>query len=399
MNAAAQAARTTSLHLNWTTTMPELLLAGDVAPAFDAVTKAFANNFRSEGEIGASFCVFQDGHKVVDLWGGHTDGARTRPWQRDSLVNVWSTTKGIMALCVARLNDQGLLENARPVADYWPEFGANGKGAVTVAQLFSHQAGLCGPTQKLTQTQLLDTDFLSALLAAEAPHWPVGSRSGYHALTIGPLGDGLFKKVTGKTVGQYFRDEIADPCGVDFHIGLPAEHEFRAAEIVHDGNPQSGGEASFNSYQRLAQVHVPVHADLANQRAWRVQGTPSAAGTGNARSVASIYGALATDRRLGGTELVSRQALEAATTVQIENEDLVLRFPMSWGVGFALNKAMGAYGPNPAAFGHHGWGGSFGFADPARGLGVAYAMNFMREPQGGLDPRFASLVAAVYASV
>lgn len=379
--------------------MSELRLAGDVDPAFDAVAAAFADNFRSEGEIGASFCVFKDGRKVVDLWGGHADAARTRPWERDTLVNVWSTTKGMMALCVARLNDQGLLANDRPVADYWPEFAANGKGAVTVAQLFSHQAGLCGPSRQLTEAELLDTDFLSNLLASEAPHWAVGSRSGYHALTIGPLGDGLFRKVTGKTVGQYFRDEIAGPCGVDFHIGLPVEDDGRVAEIVHDGNPQSGGQESFNAYQRLAQVHVPVHAALANLRAWRVQGTPSAAGTGNARSVASIYAALATDRRLGGVELVSCPALEAATRVQIENEDLVLRFPMTWGVGFALNRSMGVYGPNPGAFGHHGWGGSFGFADPDKGLGVAYAMNFMREPQGGLDPRFAALVTALYASV
>lgn len=374
--------------------MTDLLLAGEAAPAFGAVANAFANNFRSEGEIGASFCVFRGGEKVVDLWGGHADAARTRPWERDTLVNLWSTTKGVMALCVARLTDQGLLANDRRVADYWPEFGANGKGDVTVAQLFSHQAGLCGPSRQLTEAELLDTEFLSGLLAAEAPHWPVGSRSGYHALTIGRLGDGLFRKVTGKTVGQYFRDEIAGPCGVDFHMGLPAEADGRVAEIVHDGNPQSGGEDTFNEYQRLAPVHVPVHSGLANLRAWRAQGTPSAAGTGNARSVASLYSALATDRRLGGAELVSREALDAATTVQIENEDLVLRFPMSWGVGFALNKAMGVYGSNPKTFGHHGWGGSFGFADPEKGLGVAYALNFMREPQGGLDPRFADLVDA-----
>jgi CubicO group peptidase (beta-lactamase class C family) len=379
--------------------MTNPLLAGEAAPAFGAVAEAFANNFASEGEIGASFCVFKDGQKVVDLWGGHADAARSRPWARDTLVNVWSTTKGVMALCIARLTDQGLLANDRPVADYWPEFAANGKEAVTVAQLFSHQAGLCGPARQVTEAEMLDTGFMSSLMAAEAPHWPVGSRSGYHGLTIGPLGDGLFRRVTGKTVGEYFRDEIGAPLGIDFHMGLPAEADGRVAEIVHDGNPESGGHDSFNEYQRLAQAHVPVRSGLANLQAWRAQGTPSAAGTGNARSIATLYSALATDRRLNGVELVSRRALDAATTVQIENEDLVLRFPMSWGVGFALNKAMGVYGPNPAAFGHHGWGGSFGFADPATGLGVAYAMNFMREPQGALDPRFAALVAAVYASV
>jgi CubicO group peptidase (beta-lactamase class C family) len=378
--------------------MPDLLIGGDVDPAFAAVADAFADNFRNEGEIGASVCVFQAGRKVVDLWGGHADAARTRPWGPDTIVNVWSTTKGMMALCVARLVDQGLLANDRPVADYWPAFAANGKGAVTVAQLFSHQAGLCGPGRPLTEAEMLDTDFVADLLAAEAPHWPVGTRSGYHALTIGPLGDGLFKHVVGKTVGQYFRDEIAGPLGVDFHIGLPAEEDSRVAEIVHDGNPESGGPDSFNAFQRLAQQNVPIRSGIANLRAWRAQGTPSAAGTGNARGLATVYSALATDRRLGGVELVSEKALAAATEIQVENEDLVLRFPMSWGIGFALNKAMGVYGTSPRAFGHHGWGGSFAFADPDSGLAVAYAQNFMREPQGGLDPRFAALVGAVYAS-
>ncbi len=379
--------------------MTALPLAGTCPPVFAAVANAFQRNFAEHGDIGASLSICKDGEIVVDLWGGFTDGARERPWRGDTLVNVWSTTKGVMALCVARLLDQGRLALDRPVADYWPEFAANGKARVTVAQLFSHQAGLCGPARQLTEAELLNTDLLAALLATEAPHWPVGSRSGYHALTIGPLGDGLFKRVTGKSVGQYFRDEIADPLGIDFYMGLPPSEESRVAEIVHDGNPESGGHETFNEYQRLAQVNVPVRAALANVRAWRAQGTPSAAGQGNARGLARLYGALATDRRVAGVELVSKAALDAVTTIQIENEDLVLRFPMSWGVGFAINKAMGVYGPNPSAFGHHGWGGSFAFADPVQRIGVAYAMNFMREPQGAPDPRFTGIVEAVYASL
>jgi CubicO group peptidase (beta-lactamase class C family) len=240
---------------------------------------------------------------------------------------------------------------------------------------------------------------MAELMAAELPHWPPGARSGYHGLTIGPLADGLVRQVTGKTVGAYFREEIAGPTGLDFHMGLPDSEDGRVAEIVHDGSPESGGVETFNLYQKLAQAHVPIYAAIANLRDWRAQGTPSAGGQGNARSVARLYGALATDRRLDGLELVSAEALAAATTPQIENEDLVLRFPMTWGVGFALNKGMGAYGPNPKAFGHHGWGGSFGFADPEAGLGCAYAMNMMREPQGAPDPRFATLIEAIYASV
>jgi CubicO group peptidase (beta-lactamase class C family) len=269
---------------------------------------------------------------------------------------------------------------------------------VTVAQLFSHQAGVCGPAKPVDDDVLLDTDALAAILAAEAPHWPIGTRSGYHALTIGPLSDALFKRVVGRTVGQYFRDEIGGPAQVDFHMGLPLSEEDRVAETSHDGKPQSGGPAVFNEFQMMAMVNIPVRAALANLRAWRAMGTPSAGGQGNARGIASVYSALATDRKLNGVELVSRETLDKALTLQIENEDLVLRFPISWGIGFALNKAMLVYGPNPKTFGHHGWGGSFGFADPGAGLGVAYAMNFMREPENAPDPRFMGLVNAVYAS-
>lgn len=378
--------------------MADTSIEGECAPEFEKLASAFGANFAAYGDIGASLCVFRRGEKVVDLWGGHADAQRRRPWRRDTLVNVWSTTKGVMALCVARLNDQGLIANDKPVAAYWPEFAAAGKENITVGQLFSHQAGLCGPTRQLSEGELLDTAFVADLLAAQAPLWPPGSKSGYHALTIGPLADALFQRVVGKNVGTYFRDEIAGPLGIDFHIGLGAEADGRVAEIVHDGNPLSGIE-DFNAYQRASQILAPVRPELANLPAWRRQGTPSAAGQGNARSLAQIYGALAHDRRIDGVELVSRAALDQATSVQIEGEDLVLRVPMSWGVGFALNKSMGVYGQSPKAFGHHGWGGSFAFADPDSGLGMAYAMNFMREPQGGLDPRFASLVGAVYASV
>lgn len=374
-------------------------IAGACAPAFAPLAKAFEQNFIEHGEIGASLCVYQNGEPVVDLWGGHADGARTKFWEKDTLVNVWSTTKGVLALCVARLVDQGRIANDAPVAKYWPEFAAGGKAGVTIAQLFSHQAGLCGPSRQLSEAEILNTTIVADVLAAETPHWPIGTRSGYHGLSIGPLGDGLFMRVTGKTVGQYFRDEIGAPCGIDFHMGLPLSEEGRVAEIVHDGNPESGGHDSFNEFQRIAQVNFPVRHGLANLRAWRVQGTPSAGGQGHAHGLARLYGALATDRMLGNVELMSARTLKAATRIQIENEDLVLRFPMSWGVGFAVNKAMGVYGPNPESFGHHGWGGSFAFADPGKRLGVAYTMNFMREPMGGLDPRFAGLVGALYASL
>ena len=374
-------------------------IAGNCAPGFKALKSAFENNFNEHDEIGASLCIYQHGEKVVDLWGGHSDSAKSQPWEKDTLVNVWSTTKGMMALCVARLVDQGKLEMGRTVAEYWPEFAANGKDHVTVAQLFSHQAGLCGTDKPITKNQVLNTDLLGEMLAAQKPQWPIGESSGYHAFSIGPIADTLFKKVIGKTVGEYFRDEIAIPFDIDFHIGLDKSEDDRVAEMAHDDNIPGGDPAMFNEYQKFAIENASLSPYLPNERAWRAQGTPSAAGCGNARSVAKIYGALATDRCLDGVEIVSQKALGAATEIQIDKLDLVLGFPMSWGIGFAMNKSMGIYGPNPNAFGHHGWGGSFGFADPEKGLGVAYTMNYMREPLDAIDPRLAAIIHAIYSSV
>lgn len=379
--------------------MNSIPIAGQCDRQFAPLAKAFEKNFAEHADIGAALCVYQNGQKVVDLWGGFADGARSRPWQEDTLVNVWSTTKGMMSLCIARLNDQGLLDNNRPVADYWPQFAVNGKESVTVAQMFSHQAGLCGLLEPISEQTLLDTDKLADLLASQAPQWPVGSCSGYHAISIGPLADALVKRVTGQTLGQYFREQIAEPLNLDFHIGLASEHEGRVAEIVHDGEPFHGGYDTFNQYQRSALEYLPIRPGLANLSVWRKLGMPSAGGQGNARGVAQVYGALASDRCIDGVELVSEQALAAATSAQITSADLVLGVPVTWGIGFALNEGIYCYGPNANAFGHHGWGGSFGFADPQHKLGVGYTMNFMREAQGKLDPRAASLVEAIYASI
>jgi CubicO group peptidase (beta-lactamase class C family) len=360
------------------------------------VASTFARILEREGELGGSFCVTRDGQAVVDIWGGFADAARTKPWRSDTLVNVWSTTKGMLALCIARLTDQGLLAYDRAVSDYWPAFAANGKGEITVSQLFSHQAGICGPTRQLKEDDFYAVEELADLLAAEAPQWDPGSRSGYHALSIGYLGHGLVRRVTGKSVGEYFRDEIGAPLSVDFHMGVGPADVGRIAEIAHDGQPMSGGEAAYNVHQTRAHVYLPIRPGIANDPRWQATGIASAGGCGSARALARVYGALATDRRIEGVELVSERALAAATTPQIENEDLVLRIARTWGIGFVLNKGSDAYGPNPKAFGHRGWGGSFAFADPEHRIGVAYAMNFMREPVGADDQRFASLVKVLY---
>ncbi|MEL7029486.1 MAG: serine hydrolase domain-containing protein [Pseudomonadota bacterium] len=372
---------------------------GDFEEAYRPAVDAFESNFEHEQEIGASFCLYRDGKKVVDIWAGHQDEARTKPWEKDTLVNVWSTTKGMMALCIGRLVDQGLLDYQAPVAKYWPEFAVNGKENITVAQLMSHQAGLCGTSRAVSQDEFIDTDLMAMLLAAETPHWEVGANSGYHALSIGPLTDELVKRVTGKTLGAYFRDEIAEPFGIDFHMGLPPEENDRVATLVHDGGPQAGGPEHFNEYQNLAYNNIPVEPSIGNRLDWRAQGTPAAGGQSNARAVAQIYSALSTDRKIDGVEIISQDGLDAATKIQIQNKDLVLRVNVCWSAGFVVNSSTGIFGPSPSAFGHGGWGGSFAFADPANRIGVAYTMNFMREFGDKPDSRIYALIDGVYKSL
>lgn len=383
---------------SWELTLSVPEIRGAVASSFENVREVFSNNFEQQNEVGAAVCVFHQGKKVVDLWGGYRDEARTLPWQEDTLVNVWSTTKGAMAACVGRMVAQGLLDLSKPVSDYWPEFGVSGKEDITVAQLFSHQAGLCGPVEPITVDEVYDVTQMADRLAAQAPQWEPGTRSGYHAITIGYLAEALVSRVTGQSVGEYFRDQIAEPLGLDIFLGLPEAEEGRVAEMLHDGLPMSGGVETFNAYQILAQVNVPVSYDLANQPRWRAMGIPSAGGTATARGIASMYNLLIEDVR-GNTECIAdKHSLGQMVSRQIKNEDLVIRFPISWGVGFGLDDGSGMYGGGGESFGHHGWGGSYGFADPESGVAFSYVMNFMREPQSG-DTRAIDLFEAFYAAI
>ena len=371
---------------------------GTVAPAYETVHNAFAANFREQHEVGAAVCVFHQGEKVVDLWGGYRDAAQGQPWQEDTLVNVWSTTKGAMAACIARLVAQGQLDLNQPVAKYWPEFGASGKEKITVAQMFSHQAGLCGTVEPVAVDDVYAVAQMADRLASQAPQWEPGTRSGYHAITIGYLAEALVSRITGQSVGEYFQHQIAGPLGLDVHMGLPESEEGRIAELLHDGSPMSGGIETFNEYQILAQVNVPIAYDLANQPRWRSMGIPSAGGSATARGIAGMYNVLIDDARGNSEAIADSQALSQMLTCQIKNEDLVIRFPMSWGVGFALDDGTGMYGGGDKSFGHHGWGGSYGFADPEAGIAFSYVMNFMREPQSG-DTRAINLFQALYTAI
>ncbi len=369
----------------------ELTIAGTCTDRFTAVRDAFLANFAQNDEIGASFAVTMNGEIVVDLHGGWADPARTRPWTADTVVNVWSTTKGVHATCFAMAADRGLFSYDQPVADFWPEFTANGKAAVTIGQLLSHQAGLCGFTTAASEPELLEPD-AAARLAAQAPLWEPGSASGYHALSIGILGTELFRRIEGRPIKQFVAEEIVGPLEVDFTVGLPAGQEHRCAELVPP--PASPVDpASFTPPQIAALGNPPLRAGFAMTPEWRAADLASANGHGTARALASIYAKLIAPE--GG--LVSPGTLALATAQQIRNVDLVLGIECDWAAGF-LRNSSGVFGPVEATFGHTGWGGSFAFADPEKGLTVAYTMNRM-DANLRDDARAKALIGAVYASL
>jgi CubicO group peptidase (beta-lactamase class C family) len=373
---------------------------------FTAVRTVFEENFRDRGELGAAVAVTVDGVTVVDLWGGWADPARTRPWERDTLVNVWSTTKGPVALCAHILADRGLLDLDAPVATYWPEFAAAGKEKVLVRHLLSHRAGLTGPREPHSFADLCDWELTTARLAATEPWWEPGTRSGYHALTYGHLVGEVVRRISGLRPGAFLKREVTGPLGVDFTIGLPEREAGRAATLVHaPAVPASEQAAVFSQLTpaALAALTNPaVGAKEANTPAWRAAEIPAANGHGTARAVAALYGVLAGRGTYGGHRVLSAEAAERVREGQGACRDLVLGAGFDGeteaGLGLWLSGPHGSYGPNPRAFGHDGFGGSCGLADPEAGLSLGYVMNRMGSRIAD-DPRKMALVEAVYSAL
>ncbi|MGW7662519.1 serine hydrolase domain-containing protein [Streptomyces sp. NPDC054756] len=379
---------------------------GHCDPRFEAVRTAFEANFRERGELGAAVAVTVGGETVVDLWGGWADGARSRPWERDTLVNVWSTTKGPTALCAHILADRGLLDLDAPVAAYWPEFAAAGKEEVLVRHLLAHRAGLSGLREPHTLQELYDWELTTRRLAATEPWWTPGTRSGYHALTYGFLVGEVVRRVSGLRPAAFLEREVTGPLGVDFTIGLPEKESGRAAELVQPpAGPAGEGAAASAALPPLALAALanpPIGADQANTPGWRAAEIPAANGHGTARAVADLYGIFAGAGSYGGRRILSPGAAERVREGQGRCLDLVLGAGLGHeteiGLGLWLSGPNGSYGPNPRAFGHDGFGGSCGLADPEAGVSLGYVMNRMG-PHIADDPRKTALVDAVYASL
>ena len=375
---------------------------------FSAVRDAFAGNFEAGREVGAAVALVVDGETVVDLWAGHADEARTRPWQRDTIVNVYSSTKGVVATCAHRLVDQGRIDLDAPVAEYWPEFAQAGKESIPVRYLLSHTAGLPAISKPMPMGSIFQWETMTAALAEQEPWWEPGAKHGYHTASYGWLVGEVIRRVSGKSVGAYFRDEIAGPLGLDFHIGLAEEHDARTADVgsfpmpeVDDNDPvvqiwRDPNSMQFKSIFNPPDAMVP---GLANSRSWRAAEIPAANGHSDARSLARLYGVLARGGELDGVRVLSAAAIDRAIEEQAIGVDAILLIPMRWGLGFGLTHPARPLGPNPRAFGHAGMGGSIGWADPDAKVGFGYVMNRLDAVLETVDPRWPPLFDAVYASL
>ncbi len=391
------------------------LMTGDVDEGYGKVADVFRRNLSSGQEVGAAFAVYRDGRKVVDLWGGFRNGTTRAPWQQDTLVNVFSTTKGVASLAVALAASRGLISYDAKVVDYWPEFAQAGKDAITVRQLLAHQAGLSAVRPLLTLNELAEPSRMSARLAEQAPAWPPGTRHGYHGLTLGWYQGELIRRVdpAGRTLGRFFAEEIAQPLGLDFYIGLPTAvnrdrvaylHPFsRSKLLLHV--PPAVVVASVNPFSLTARSCMvakgisgaePAHF---NREELQVVEMPSANGIGDARSIAKLYGSAAT----GGLEIgLNPGTLDALGRPAVPPtqglRDKVLHVDISYSLGFCRpNPATAVFGSSDKAFGTPGLGGSFGFADPDTGIGYAYVMNKMGVHP--VDPREFGLRNALFHDV
>ncbi len=372
---------------------------------FARVREVFAASFERGEEVGAALALVVDGRPVVELHAGAADQARTRPWRDDTIANVYSTTKGMAALCLLQLVEQGKVDLDAPVARYWPEFAAAGKDEIPVRWLLSHRAGLAAVRPPLPGEALYDWDAMASALAAERPWWTPGERHGYHAVTFGWLVGEVVRRVSGRSLGRYFRESIAGPLGADFHIGLPDDEHDRVAEMSPMAPPPPGAvpnlfEAFLKEPEGLlarAFMNPPSMALGPNHAAWRRAEIPGANGHAGARGIARIYGALARGGAQDGVHVLAPETVERAREEQSFGPDAVLQLSTRIGLGFMLPQAArdARFGPGEGAFGHPGAGGSLGFADPEARLGFGYVMNKMG-PSILVDARPLALIDAAY---
>jgi CubicO group peptidase (beta-lactamase class C family) len=387
--------------------------SGWTAQGFEGVRDVFERNFAGGGEVGAAFSAYHRGEKVVDLWGGVADQETGRAWEEDSIILVFSTTKGVTAVCANTLAQDGRLDPDAPVVEYWPEFGRNGKESITVAHLLSHQAGLAWVDGDMTVEEALAWEPVIEALENQHPAWKPGTQHGYHATTYGWLVGEVIRRVVGRSVGTYLRDDIAGPLGLDLWIGLPEEEEPRVARLLSmlpegvsvDMLANPGDDPVAQMFSQFLGPDTPLGKALFapggsltdqaiwNTRAMRAAEVPSANGVTDARSLARLYAACIGE--VDGIRVLTPDQLTRATTQLTEGPNTVLlNLDIQFGLGFMLHSSLVALG-GPRSFGHFGAGGSVGWADPEAELAFGYVMNRMDIGLAG-DQRSFGLINACY---
>lgn len=396
--------------------MVDVDVKGTWEPRFDPVVEAFRENFTERGDVGASFAVFKEGRKVVDIWGGHKDRERTDPWLEDTLVCVFSTTKTMTFLVSLILIDRGELDPQDPVHKFWPEFKANGKENVRFVDLLTHASGVAGLDVPVTEEEILDWELVTSRLAEQAPWWEPGTKTGYHALTQGHLIGEVVRRITGQTIGSFFHEEVARPLHADFHIGTPpsvqtrmsANHQTPGADTNEEraeimerlraaGPPVDIGDDAGQIQLRIF-ASADIGSDFANSPAWRQAEIPAGNGVGNARSVARAQHVVANGGEAFGVRLMSEETARRAVELQIEGPDLVFQTHMAFGLGYGLPVQAFPQSPSEHAGFWGGAGGSSIVIDLDERMSFSYTMNLMSTDIVG-DLRASSLGDAVYRSL
>jgi CubicO group peptidase (beta-lactamase class C family) len=393
-------------------TKPSLTISGKCDEKFAPVRGHFQENFRSRGEIGASLAIFVEGQLVVDLWGGSMAPASERAWTRDTLVEVFSATKGLSATCLHVLIDRGLLDIEAPVARYWPEFAANGKAGITVAMALSHQAGLPFWQTPVPKNGLLDWEFATSALAQEAPVWEPGTCHGYHGMTSGFIWGELVRRITGKTIGTFLREEIAGPLGCDVWIGLPEGEEHRVSNVIlADFDPNSKmfakaiAEPEWQGGRMLDNCGELFSPEMINSRAFRAAEGPATGGVVSGLGLARLYAPLSLDGSIDGVRVLNASALPGMRTSRSASSlDLMLRLPTVFTLAFSKTWGRRQDGEGnymilgEQAFGTPGMGGSIGFADGQARMSFGYTMNQLG-PGVAMNQRGQGLIDAAYKAL
>ncbi|MBP0593277.1 beta-lactamase family protein [Paraburkholderia sp. LEh10] len=373
----------------------DIVVHGYCAPEHERLREAFHKNFRDLGEVGASFAVTVHGELVADLWGGWKDIAATVPWEQNTIACIWSTSKGLGGVCFAMLIDRGLASFEDKISKYWPEFAANGKGELTIGMLLSHQSGITGFDTPATLEDMFAGEPSARRLAAQTPLWPIGTASGYSNV-IGIIATELFKRIEGRSIQQFVAEELKGSFGLDISVGLLPEDRPRVASMLSEKKMDSRNAVPSLSEAQRGLQNPPLTSEVADTLEFQRADVIAMNAFSNARALASMYGLLLKPGKDGRT-LAGSSAVAEASKVRIDGIDKVRGIRRPWAAGF-LRNVDDCWGPNPQAFGHGGWGGSFGFADPAADVSVGYVMNMMSD-QMDANPRRRALVDAVYAAI